>query len=348
MTRELTSLMSVGQIAAAYPELIPELERLGVDYCCGGDRSLGIAVSSAGHDVADVIHSLASYRHDAAGGDAIVDCASMSMTELADHIESTHHVFARESLARLQVLLEKCVIAHAEREPRLLELRTVVVSLAEDMHDHLVREERVLFPWLRRLERRSEIQSGPPWSVRRPIDCMIHDHDDVGAAFARIRELTDDLNPPEGACATWRECYRLLADLERDTHLHIHKENNVLFPAGIAAESALSRASGVPHPAGRDARGGFTLIELLIMIAIIPLLLGTSLPAARSPTAAELTNATPNTRDAGEPASHDLPLDHPNSIHVRHARILTADTPRAATPSPLTRTDAELQLCSTR
>ncbi len=139
----------------------------------------------------------------------------------------------------LQVLIPRVLAAHGTKDPRLAELAAVVRTFEEDMQDHMVREERVLFPWLRRLERKSEIHSGPPWSVRRPISCMVHDHDDAGAALARMRSLTDNFTPPPKACTTYRSMLRTLQELEQDTHVHVHKENEILFPAGIRAENLL-------------------------------------------------------------------------------------------------------------
>ena len=278
MAREIMPDTTVGQAASLYPELIPELERLGIDYCCGGGRTLREAAAAAGVSASELVTGLTGYASDRSGRDAPPDCARMSMTALADHIEQTHHVFARQALERLGVLTAKCVAADGADHPRLVELQHTVAALTDDMHDHFVREERVLFPWLRRLERKSEIQGGPPWSVRRPIDCMVHDHDDVGDAFRKIRDLTDGLSAPESACATWRECYRLLTELERDTHLHIHKENNILFPAGIAAEERVGNGPARRVPNTEFARGGFALVELLVAVAIIALLIGALLP----------------------------------------------------------------------
>ena len=248
MPLDITPATSVGRIATALPQLIPELESLGIDYCCGGRYSLEEVARRRGADP----HAIASRLNDLAGRSHppshARDPAAMSMTELADHIEQTHHVYARSILSRLTELLGKCVAAHANEHPAFIELRATVAALTDDMHDHFVREERVLFPWLRRLERKSEITSGPPWSVRRPIDCMVHDHDDVGEAFARIRNLTDNLTAPPHACPTWRECYSQLAELEHDTHIHIHKENNILFPAGVKAEEQVHRANSSRIP----------------------------------------------------------------------------------------------------
>ncbi len=246
MTRTISPDMTVGAIATKHPELIPELERLGIDYCCKGSRTLAAASADAGCNVSEIIRTLSEHDITEVNADDVLDVSVMTMTQLTDHIERTHHAFARSSLERLETLLEQCVAAHRNDDPRLIELQQVCASLADDMHDHFIREERVLFPWLQRLERKTEIQGGPPWSVRRPIDCMIHDHDDVGEAFHRIHELTDDLHAPENACSIWKECYRVVADLERDTHIHIHKENNILFPAGIEAEKRLEGAARHP------------------------------------------------------------------------------------------------------
>jgi regulator of cell morphogenesis and NO signaling len=151
-------------------------------------------------------------------------------------------------------LMPRVLGAHAEAHPFLRELDVALRALEHDLADHMIREERVLFPWLRRLEQPGAVTIGPPWSVQRPIDCMEHDHDGVAEAFVRIRALTDDYTPPKAACASFAALLTLLSDLERDTRRHIHKENNILFPAGLRAERSRA-AIGVGATSGAvDAR----------------------------------------------------------------------------------------------
>jgi len=238
MNRDISPTTVVRDIAAKWPELIPSLESLAIDYCCGGGRTLSEAAEPLGLDAESIAHRLSMESASGGSGEVGTDWSLASMTELADHIESTHHAFVRATLERLGVLLPKCIAAHGDDEPRLERLLGVVCSFTEDMHDHMVREERVLFPWLRRLERHTQIDTGPPWSVRRPIDCMVHDHAAAADTLRTMRDLTDGYRAPVGACSSWREAYALLAELERDTHLHVHKENNILFPKGTAAEES--------------------------------------------------------------------------------------------------------------
>ena len=60
------------------------------------------------------------------------------------------------------------------------------------------------------------------------------EHENAGAALARLKELTDNYTPPEWACNTFRALYDGLAQLEKHTHQHVHQENNVLFPKALA------------------------------------------------------------------------------------------------------------------
>lgn len=245
MTAHLTPDMPIGDAARLWPHLLPLFERYGLDYCCHGQHTLTEACRVAGCDVQEMMAASQTLAPPPVQSEP--DWAAASMSELCNHIEATHHVRARESFARLRTLMPRVLAAHAAAHPGLLELDRVIDELREEMIDHMVREERVLFPWLRRLEQHTAVHIGPPWSVKRPIDCMLHDHDAVSAALGRIRALTHDYQPPAGACATVQSLMDVLRDLERDTHVHIHKENNILFPAGVRAEAehhATSRRSG--------------------------------------------------------------------------------------------------------
>ena len=246
---------TLGELAVERPAAIAVFERHGLDYCCGGRRTLREACLAAGKDPGVV---MAAIRAEALRPESADErnWASATMTELADHIEQTHHAFTRDVLGRLENVVPRVVAAHGESHPELHELAEVVKNLTEEMHDHMMREDRVVFPWLRRLERPTEIHGGPPWSVRRPISCMIHDHDDAGEALARIRELTGGYAPPSGACVTYRSMLGLLLDLEQDMHAHIHKENNILFPAGIMAEDRMKRRRA--GHGGSDAADGLS------------------------------------------------------------------------------------------
>jgi regulator of cell morphogenesis and NO signaling len=239
--------MTLGAIAARRPSAIAVFERLGLDYCCGGKRTLADACKAADLQPPAVLHAILASE----GSTTLIPrerpWTQATMTELADHIEQTHHAFVRDATVRLRAIMPRVTAAHSKSDPRLTRLAKVVDEFLADMADHMVREERVLFPWLRRLERPSEIQGGPPWSVRRPIDCMVHDHEAAGAHLAEMRTLTDGFTPPPGACATYRSMLSTLAQLEQDTHIHVHKENNILFPAGIRAEE---RRAATARPMG--------------------------------------------------------------------------------------------------
>lgn len=229
--------MTVGRVVVEHPVTARVFERLGIDYCCGGGRTLREACEKKGLELGNVLDQLA--REPVGSGDGEQrDWSAASAAELMEHIESTHHAYLKRELPRLGRLVAKVAAVHGEAEPALQEVRDVFSRLAQELAEHMAKEERVLFPWIKLLE----AGAGAPAGVTRPIAVMIHEHDDAGAALARLRELTRDYTPPPTACGSYRAMLAGLSELEADLHEHVHKENNILFPKATALEAAAAGA----------------------------------------------------------------------------------------------------------
>jgi regulator of cell morphogenesis and NO signaling len=235
---------TVGAIVASRPALSRVFEEAGIDYCCGGKKTLGDACRDKGIDVRLILSALEQYES-SERDDSLVDAASMSLTELADHIEETHHAYLRGEFPRLIRLAEKVASAHAGKDPRLNGVRDMLLTLAGELSSHMMKEEHVLFPFVRRLEASKSPVAFHCGSVANPIRQMELEHQDAGDALAKLRELTDDYTPPEWACNTYRAMLDALAHLERDMHQHVHKEDNVLFPRAMEREAELSKEFAV-------------------------------------------------------------------------------------------------------
>jgi regulator of cell morphogenesis and NO signaling len=227
----------VGQLVADDPRRARLLERLGIDYCCGGRAPLDHACRQKGLDVEAVLHQLAVAELEAPpDGHGGFDASSARMVELIDHIVSTHHAYLWRELPRLSALAGRVVGAHGARHPELREVRAVFDSLKDELKFHMLKEEKVLFPMIARLDVAAGMPPVQDSSVMRAIRMMEHEHGDAGAALARLGALTDGYAPPADACPTYRTLLDGLAELDADLHLHIHEENNILFPRACAAE----------------------------------------------------------------------------------------------------------------
>jgi regulator of cell morphogenesis and NO signaling len=228
----------VGQLVAERLSRARVFERLGIDYCCGGKTPLGLVCTRKGLDPYTVLHELAI--NDAATAADDTDWSRASLTALADHIETAHHGYLRAELPRLAHLVRKVASVHGDQHPKLQELHQIFDSFRSELETHMLKEERVLFALCRALENASSLPPSHCGSINNPIRVMVLDHEDAGEALARMRQLTDNFTPPEDACISYRTMLDGLAELERDMHLHVHKENNILFPRASATEAALA------------------------------------------------------------------------------------------------------------
>jgi len=232
---------TVGQLAASLPGAVRLFEKLGIDYCCGGRVSLDEVCREKNLAVDQVIASLETIREVQQTVPNNRDWANTSLTELSRHIVQTHHSYVRKEVPRITGLLDKICEVHGQNRPEFLKVREHWSALAEELVQHMHKEEMVLFPFIERLESWSQGSAGKPFapfgSVRNPIGMMVHEHDSAGKLIDQIKGLLTDRT----GCNTCLEFFRSVDEFERDLHQHIHLENNILFPGAEKLESLVAQ-----------------------------------------------------------------------------------------------------------
>lgn len=232
--------ITLASLVNEHPDLAGELERRGLDYCCGGQRTLLEACAAQGLDPASTTAELSDLASRTAPA---AEWASMDVVALVQHLVATHHAYLWTELPRLSALLAKIVAVHGERHPDLVGVAACYESVRADLEPHLLKEERVLFPMIVELARSSTVPAFHCATLRNPIAMMLREHDAVGDLLAELNRLTNGYRVPDDGCASYVACFDGLARLESDTHLHIHKENNLLFPMVDRMERSLAQVA---------------------------------------------------------------------------------------------------------
>jgi len=238
----VTAEKTVRELAVENPAATRILEKLGIDYCCGGNQSLDDACRAANLPLDQVLDSLEMAEQTARSAQRFHDWPREPLADLIAYINGTHHKYTREEIARLGPLFVKVCSVHGQSHPELVQIRAIFAGLAQELTMHMMKEEMVLFPYIVRMEE-SVIQNEPivppPFgSVKNPVSMMEHEHDSAGAALRAMRQASGSYSAPPDACVSYQTLYKTLAEFEADLHQHIHLENNILFPRAIAMEQA--------------------------------------------------------------------------------------------------------------
>jgi regulator of cell morphogenesis and NO signaling len=231
---------TVREIALHVPGAVDVFEQAGIDYCCGGERTMEWACREAGISLDEIGRKLG-----ALGVPSEVAPSRNWQIEplflLTSHIVNHHHQYVRRELPRLSQMASHVTVTCGQRHPQLFRVEVLLRALTRELTMHMMKEEQILFPYIAQIEENDThgevLPTAPFGSVDNPIRTMLAEHDSVGEMLRELRQVTSRFVPPSDACTSFHQLYVGLRDLEADLHQHIHLENNVLFPRTIELET---------------------------------------------------------------------------------------------------------------
>lgn len=230
-------------IALSNPAARQVLEDAGLDYCCGGVKSLQAACLHANVSSEEILSRLRQNVNDAGPEDPNWMAAALS--DLTRHIREKHHRYVREAIPRTRALADKVTAKHGANHTELAEIGKLFAEVGREMIMHMQKEEQILFPYIDALERAVNAHGSiePPFfqTVKNPIYAMMQEHDAAGDLVRQIRVLTSGYTTPADACTSFKRLYETLREFEADLHQHVHLENNVLFPRAVELEASATQ-----------------------------------------------------------------------------------------------------------
>lgn len=229
----------IGQFVAEDFRTAAVFSKYKIDFCCRGNRSVEEVCKINNIDSDMLLDELEAITRSNTGQN--IDYRSWPLDLLIDYIEKKHHRYVEEKIPVLRQFLDKLCKVHGERHPELFTINELFTGSAGELASHMKKEELVLFPFVKKMVK-AKAQNGsveaPHFgTVESPIAMMMQEHDNEGVRFREIAKLTDNYNPPADACNTYKVTYAMLQEFEQDLHLHIHLENNILFPEAKKLES---------------------------------------------------------------------------------------------------------------
>jgi regulator of cell morphogenesis and NO signaling len=222
---------TIGDLVAKDYRAAGVFEKYGIDFCCGGQVPLAEACREKGIAMAELLGEI----EQAAGQpiDRSQNYGAWELPFLADYIVNTHHAYLKENTANIAAYTHKIAEVHGAHHPEVIEIAAIFDKIAADLELHLVEEEQVLFPAIRKIAELAKAgtaqDSGELQALKANLKTLTHEHDEIGAAIHAIRHLASDYAIPGDVCNTFMVTYRKLKEFEDDLHKHVHLENNILF-----------------------------------------------------------------------------------------------------------------------
>lgn len=236
---------NIGKLVADNYKAANIFNQFGIDFCCNGNRSIQDACEAKGIDSTAVIGALEKALEQPTEG--MPDFKSWPVDLLIDYIEKKHHRYVTTKIEEIKPLLHKIVKVHGSQHPELASIEELFIGAAQNLTAHMKKEELILFPFIRKIKDAESSGTTPDQPhfgrVENPIAMMHDEHDTEGERFRQISTLANNYTPPADACNTYRVTFALLKEFEEDLHLHIHLENNIVFPKAVEMQARMMQTA---------------------------------------------------------------------------------------------------------
>jgi regulator of cell morphogenesis and NO signaling len=235
-----TENTTIGEIVSKDFRKAEVFKKFGLDFCCGGKKTLEKACRDKGLDILEVKRELEQAEAKPQTGNQ--NFSEWELGFLSDYIVNTHHKYVENAMPVIFEYTQKVARVHGEKHPEAIEIANTFEEIMDEMTPHMMKEEQILFPYIKSLSQAKNsgiLPEAPFGTVQNPVRMMEHEHDAVGALMTKINTLTGNYTPPSDACTTYRLSFAKLQEFEADLHQHMHLENNILFPRAIQLEKEM-------------------------------------------------------------------------------------------------------------
>lgn len=236
---------TLGEIAVKDLRKAEIFKKYGLDFCCGGKKTVKEACAEKGIDVTKVEQELqqADKVAPSSSNTRPLPYNEWTLDFLADYIVNTHHSYVRKTIPTLRQYSEKVTKVHGDKHPELKTINKLVQEVCDEMSEHMLKEEGILFPYVKQIVNNKKTKTpqhsfGNFKSIQEPIDEMESEHDFVGRNMEEARNVSNNYALPEDACASYSFLFKTLDEFENDLHIHVHLENNILFPKALEMEKS--------------------------------------------------------------------------------------------------------------
>jgi len=233
---------TIGQIAAKDLRKAEVFKKYGIDFCCGGKKTVREACAEKGIDATKVEQELQQPVQGAVTSGTL-NYDEWNLGFLADYIVNTHHNYVRKYLPEITGYAKKVAKVHGDKHPELIQINNLVETVNKELSEHLADEENKIFPLVKEIVKTKDTGAAYTRKGNNSFAYLVkateEEHESVGDAMKEIRRLSKNYAIPDDGCTSYKLLYKMLDEFENDLFVHIHLENNILFPKAEEIEKSI-------------------------------------------------------------------------------------------------------------